>query len=112
MIEIEFKIPNKPNSYSFLKNKRKKKIVVDDWLEFIPKIYNEENEEEKNKNFHIDIEFHFLGKEHPDIDNMIKPLLDGMKRRVMPDDKCIKSLSAKILTMQKETFTSVKLNAL
>lgn len=50
-----------------------------------------------NRKFHLDIVFFRNDVEMaPDIDNMLKYVLDAIKYTIIPDDKYVRSLSARI----------------
>lgn len=61
-----------------------------------------------HRNFHLDIVYYTVGYPSIDIDNMLKFTLDAIKYKIIPDDKFVQSLTAKI-AFAKEGIPSIEI---
>lgn len=51
----------------------------------------------KTNRYEVNIKIYFKGRQHADIDNMLKSIFDGMKGRIVSDDICIKKLNVEVV---------------
>ena len=63
----------------------------------------------KDENCKLSIKLYYKRKGQPDIDNVLKTIMDGLQGIVYPNDKQVRSASIDILENQKEDYTEIEL---
>ena len=63
----------------------------------------------KDENCKLGIKLYYKRKGQPDIDNVLKTIMDGLQGIVYPNDKQVRSASIDILENQKEDYTEIEL---